>query len=101
MAYAFITEFAISGNDRTTKNYDAVNDKLAHDDAPDGLLLHYAGFDEDARVFRVVNVWDTQAQGQSYLDDKVIPAAIEVMGDEATGRPSRQGSYELHHILQP
>lgn len=80
-----------SGCAVVSANYDAINDKLAHDEAPEGLLLHYAGFDEEAGVFRVVNIWDSQAQGQSYLDTKVIPAAIEVMGDEAT----------LHHVLQP
>ena len=101
MACVFVTEFPIAGNDRSTTNYDAVNDKLAHDQAPDGLILHHAGFDEEAGVFRVVNVWETKQQGQTYLDEKVIPAAIEVMGDDARGRPSRQGSYELHHILKP
>jgi hypothetical protein len=101
MAYAFVTEFPIRGGDRTTTNYDAVNDKLAHHEAPAGLLLHYAGFDEDSHVFRIVNVWETQAQGQAYLDDKVLPAAREVMGDDAEGRPSRQSSYELHHVLKP
>ena len=101
MSFAFITEFPIQGDDRTTPTYDAVNDRLTGVDAPSGLILHYAGFDEDAGVFRIVNIWDTQAQGQSYLDDKVMPAVREVTGDEMGPPPSRQGSYELHHMVKP
>lgn len=101
MAFAFITEFPIQGDDRTTTNYDAVDDRLTHEEAPAGLILHYAGFDVDARVFRVVNVWDTQAQGQTYLDDKVMPAVHEIMGENVGAPPSRQGSYELHHVAKP
>jgi len=57
---------------RTTANYDAVDDRLTDEEAPSGLILHCAGFDEDAGVFRIVNVWDRDAQGQAYLDDKVM-----------------------------
>jgi hypothetical protein len=101
MAFAFITEFPIQADDRTTANYDAVNDRLTDEEAPSGLILHYAGFDEDARVFRIVNVWDRDAQGQAYLDDKVMPAVREVMGEDMGAPPSRQGSYELHHVAKP
>ncbi len=101
MAVAFITEFPIQGEDRTTTNYDAVNDRLTNEEAPDGLILHYAGFDEDAGVFRVVNIWETQSQGQTYLDDKVMPAVREVLGEAMGAPPSREGSYELHHVAKP
>jgi hypothetical protein len=101
MAFAFVTEFPIQGGDRSTTNYDAVNERLTNEQAPDGLILHYAGFDEEAGVFRVVNIWETQAQGQAYLDDKVMPAVREVMGDDMGAPPSRQGTYELHHVAKP
>ena len=48
-----------------------------------------------------MNIWDTQAQGQAYLDDKVMPAVREVTGDDMGPPPSRQGSYELHHVVKP
>ena len=101
MAYAFVNEFPIQGDDRTTTNYDAVNDLLAHEQAPEGLIAHFAGFDEEAGVFRVVNLWDTQEQGQRYLDERVLPAARQVMGEEGGTPPTRMGSYELHHLLMP
>ena len=56
------------------------------------------GFDEDAGVFRVVNVWDSREQGQAYLDDRILPAVREVLGEGAR-QPARQGGYELHHLL--
>lgn len=101
MAFAFITEFPIEGDDRTTTNYDAVNDRLTKEEAPIGLLLHFAGFDNDAVVFRIVNVWDSHEQGQTYLDERVMPAVREIMGADAGALPSRQGSYELHHVAKP
>ena len=100
MAFAFVTEFPIEGDDRSTTNYDAINDRLAHEQAPAGLVVHYAGFDEEAGVFRVVNIWDTRAQGQDYLDNRIMPVVRELLGDGAR-EPSRQGGYELHHLLDP
>ena len=101
MAFAFVTEFPIEGSDRSTTNYDAINDRLAHEQAPDGLVVHFAGFDEEAGVFRVVNIWDTREQGQDYLENRILPAVREVLGEGGGREPSRQGSYELHHLLDP
>jgi len=100
MAVAFVTEFPIEpGGDRTTTNYDAVNERLSmNQEAPAGLILHFAGFDEDAGVFRVVNLWESQEQGQRYLDERVMPAVQEVMGESGGIPPSRQGFYTLHHV---
>ena len=45
MAIAFIQEFKIQGNDRTT-NYDTVSERLnARAQAPEGGIFHTAGFD--------------------------------------------------------
>jgi hypothetical protein len=35
--------------------------------------IHFAGFDEDAGVFRIVNIWETREQGQAYRDEHVMP----------------------------
>jgi hypothetical protein len=98
MAVAFIQEFAIS--DRGTANYDAVNKRLTKNQpAPEGLLIHFAGFDDEDGVFRIVNVWETREQGQAYLDEHVMPAVRAVLGDvEWPAPPTRQGFYELHHV---
>ncbi len=100
MAVAFIQEFPIEpGGDRSTSNYDAVNERLTEDqEAPPGLILHFAGFDEDDGVFRIVNVWETEEQGRRYLDDRVMPAVREVIGESGGRAPTRDGFYTLHHV---
>jgi hypothetical protein len=101
VAVAFIEEFKIDGDDRTTSNYDGVNERLTQADAPDGLIIHYAGFDEDAGVFRIVTLWETREQGQAYNDDHVMPAVREVIGEGQGARPSREAVYELHNVAKP
>ena len=97
MPVAFIQEFPIV--DRSTANYDAVDDRLSENrEKPDGLLLHFAGFDDDAGVFRIVNVWETREQGQAYHDEHVMPAVREVVGESGGTPPARDGSYELHRV---
>jgi hypothetical protein len=100
MAIAFVQEFKIEADDRSTNNYDAINERLTQEEAPDGLLIHFAGFDEEAGVFRVVNVWETREQGQRYLDEKIVPTVREVV--PGGGRsPDRETVYELHHVAKP
>ena len=101
MAVAFVREFKIVGNDRSTRNYDAINDRLVHTQAPEGLIVHYAGFDEDAGVFRIVNLWETREQGEAYDMDHVMPAVREVVGDDMGQAPSREAVYDLHHVARP
>lgn len=103
MAVAFVQEFPIdAGGDRSTSNYDAVNERLTlGKEAPEGLILHTAGFDEEAGVFRILNFWETREQGQRYLDEVVMPIVNEVVTDSAARPPSRQSFYELHHVAGP
>lgn len=101
MAIAMIQEFKIDGDDRTTTNYDAVNERLSQSEAPAGLIIHFAGFDEDAGVFRILNVWETREQGQAYHDKHVMPVVGEVMGEGEGAPPAREGVYELHHVAKP
>jgi hypothetical protein len=101
MAVAFVQEFKVEGNDRSTTNYDAINERLTQEEAPEGLVIHYAGFDDDAGVFRIVNVWETREQGQRYLDEKVLPAVREVIPAGEAAPPNRETVYELHHVAKP
>ncbi len=103
MAVAFIQEFKLT-DDRSTTNYDAVNERLtANQEAPEGLVIHFAGFDEDAGVFRIIDVWKTREQGQAYLDEKVMPAVRAILGEDLSGGtpPAREGFYELHNTIAP
>ena len=64
MAIAYLQEFEIQNGDTSTTNYDAVVAAINLQDAPDGLLIHTAGFDHDAGVFRIFDVWETREQGE-------------------------------------
>ena len=68
---------------------------------PQGLLLHSAGFDTDAGVFRVFDVWQTREDGERFMTERLEPI-IESMIAAATesgedfAPPAREGWYELH-----
>jgi hypothetical protein len=102
MAVAFIQEFSISDDDRSTANYDAVNERLDLDSNPaDGLIVHTAGWDEDAGVFRIFDVWESREQAEAFMRDRLQPILEEgpVNPDNASP-PDREGTYELHDVLR-
>ena len=79
MAIAYIQEFAIRDGKTSTANYDAVVAALDLQDAPDGLIVHTAGFDLDAGVFRIFDVWESRAQGQRFMDERLNPVIEPMM----------------------
>ena len=100
MAVAYIQEFP--AGDRSTTNYDYVAEKLG--DGPfDGLIAHSAGFDDDAGVFRIFDIWETQEQAQRFLDEHLQPLIEQ--GPTAFPNPdnffppSKDGFYQLHHAV--
>src|SRR2546422_9849722 len=82
MAIAYLQEFKVEAGDTSTTNYDAVVAALNLQDAPDGLLIHTAGFDHDAGVFRILDVWETREQGEKFINDRLNPI-IEPMAAAA------------------
>jgi hypothetical protein len=103
MAVAFVQEFTVDPGDRGTTNYDAVAARLG-DVRPDGLLIHTAGFDDSAGVFRIFDVWESQEQGQRFIDEQLMPIIEELMADApegSAGPPQRETFYELHHLIDP
>jgi hypothetical protein len=102
MPVAFVQEFAVDPGDRSTTNYDAVAARLG-EIRPEGLLIHTAGFDDDAGVFRVFDVWESREQGERFIDEQLMPIINEMMADqpEGGGPPQRQTYYELHDVVRP
>jgi hypothetical protein len=102
MAIAYLQEFQIRDGDTSTTNYDAVVEALNLTEAPDGLLIHTAGFDGD--VFRIFDVWESREQGERFLGEQLGPV-LERLGAEAAARgddfapPDRETWYELHHVM--
>jgi len=100
MAVAYIQEFPIEN--RSTENYDFVAEKIG--DGPfDGLIAHTAGFDDDAGVFRILDIWETREQAQRFLEEHVQPFIDEgpaaFPNPENFTEPTRDGFYELHHVV--
>lgn len=102
MAVAYIQEFAIT--DRGTTNYDFVKEKIG--EGPfDGLIVHTAGFDDEAGVFRILDVWETREHADRFLAEHVQPLIDEGPGafpdPNAFAMPTRDGFYELHDVVHP
>jgi hypothetical protein len=105
VAIAYLQEFVIVDGDTSTTNYDAVSAALNLQDAPDGLLIHTAGFDHDAGVFRIFDVWETREQGEQFINERLNPI-IEPMAvaaandpDSTFAPPTRETWYELHDSM--
>jgi hypothetical protein len=102
MAIAYVQEFEIRDGDTSTANYDAVVAALDLKDAPDGMLIHTAGFDHDAGVFRIFDVWETREDGERFINDRLNPILEPMMAaatSEDMAPPSRETWYELHDSM--
>jgi len=102
MAVAFIQEFPVDpAGDRSTTNYDAIQERLgARENPPEGGILHTAGFDEEAGVFRIFDVWETREQAERFVAERVMPLVEELTaGRPEAGPPQRQYFYELHDLM--
>jgi len=100
MAVAYVQEFAIA--DRSTTNYDWVKDQIG--DGPfDGLICHTAGFDDDAGVFRILDVWESREQGERFLAEHVQPLIEQgpsaFPNPDSFTPPTRDLFYELHDVI--
>jgi hypothetical protein len=97
MAVASIQEFA--SEDRSTTNYDAIAEKLRSGPPAEGLIVHTAGFDDDAGVFRIFDIWESQQHADAFQE-----RVLELVGDivpEDAAPPTRQAYYELHDLVSP
>ena len=94
---ANVSEFD-SGADRSTTNYDAINQRLDLDnDPPDGLIVHAAGF--SGNTFRIITIWASSEQKERFEHERLIPTLREVVG--ASAQPPRIENYELHRLVAP
>jgi hypothetical protein len=105
MPIAYIQEFKIKDGDTSTTNYDAVAAALNLQDAPEGLLIHTAGFDLDAGLFRIFDVWETRQHGEKFINERLGPIVEPMIAAAAENPaanfdpPSRETWYELHDSI--
>ena len=98
MAIAVIQEFPIEGEDRTTTNYDRIQEALGtRDNPPGGGLVHTAGFDEQAGVFRIFDVWESQQAWEAFSRDRLMPIVKAMMEQGARAPETRV--YPLHDFM--
>ena len=83
MAVAVVQEFKITNDDRTTTNYDHIFQWLDLDSAPPaGLIVQTAGWDEQAGVFRIVALWTSAEEAETFR------------------RATTESMFELHHLVR-
>ena len=102
MATVLVQEFKILGDDRSTTNYDHIVQKLDLEHAtPDGLIVHTAGWDEKAGVFRILAVWDSAQQAEAFMRDRVQPLLDEgPVNPDRREEPDLESIYETHHVVR-
>jgi hypothetical protein len=97
MAFAFVREFEV-GADRSTANYDAINERLRLEEEPaEGLIAHAAGF--AGGTFQMIELWESSELEQRFERERLMPTIQEVVGDGGAA-PSTY-SYELHNLVTP
>ena len=101
MAVAYVQEFKIQGDDRSTANYDTVSERLnVGGQMPEGGIVHTAGFDEVAGVFRIFDVWETREHGERFIREQLQPIVAELMPNSPDATPpDRETWYELHDLM--
>jgi hypothetical protein len=65
-----------------------------------GGIVHTAGFDEDAGVFRIFDVWETREDAERFIKETLEPVVGELLaGRDDAPPPARQYFYELHDVI--
>jgi len=102
MAVALVQEFKIIGSDRSTANYDHIAQRLDIDaNPPEGLIAQTAGWDEQGDVFRIVAIWNSADEAESFMRDRLRPILDEGPVDpDRGGTPDLESMYELHHCVR-
>jgi hypothetical protein len=97
MAVMVIQEFPA-----TVEQYDQVNEKLdPANNPPEGLILH-SGADMGGGKMKVVDVWESEDAWNSFLEGRLGPAVVEVMGPPPEGvEPPPIEVRELRDLVQP
>jgi hypothetical protein len=102
VAVAYVQEFKIIDGDTSTTNYDAIAAKLPSSPVP-GLIAHSAGFDTDAGVFRIFDIWESSDAARRFLEESITPVLEEMRSgadDPGSFRPpDREAMYELHNVI--
>ena len=97
MAWALVQ----GATEMTWPDYEKVTRALNVDgDPPPGLMVHAAG--EVDGKWRSVDVWESEADYNRFREERLMPAVIQAMGEEAVAAgPPPQESFEVKHLVTP
>jgi hypothetical protein len=96
MAVAVVQDWIEEETERSTRNYDAVSERLQASDAPyPGLLVHTAGFTGNG--FRIFEVWESREDFERFLNETLMPIVQDIAPDD--DRQPQVTVYELHNFL--
>lgn len=95
MPVAMVQDWAEGGHN--TENYDAIVKVMGvRENPPEGCIVHTAGALPDG-AFRIFDVWETREHFERFMQDRLMPAVKEVVGDGgADAPPPSMTMYELH-----
>jgi hypothetical protein len=69
------------------------------DEAPDGLIYHAAGEQENGN-WQAVSVWESEGDFNRFRDDRLLPAVRATLGDDiADAGPPPTESFEAKHVV--
>jgi hypothetical protein len=82
--------------------YDAVNEKMnVVADPPDGLIFHSAG-QGPTGAWRIVDIWESREHFERFLQDRLMPAFIEVSGQQPEeGQQPDTTWWPIHNTIKP
>ncbi len=97
MAWALIQQ----STEATWADYEEIVKALNVDaNPPAGLIVHAAG--EVNGKWQSVDVWESQADYDRFREERLMPAVIQAMGEEAVAAgPPPQQSFDVKHIANP
>ena len=96
MPVAIVQDWVEEETDRSTANYDTISERLGvRENPPAGCLMHSAGFTGNG--FRIFEVWESKADFDRFLEERLMPIVNEVSGADAP--PPQLTIYELHNYM--
>jgi hypothetical protein len=84
----------------TWSDYERVQNAVG-EEAPEGLIYHAAGEQDDGR-WQAVSIWESEEHFNRFRDERLLPAVRDSLGDQmAEGGPPPTESFATKHVLKP